>query len=113
MDLDDVEWTGAHKASIEALRAGRCHLAAIDAVTWAHLGGAGLTVVGSGPRIPCLPLVTAASSSDSVLAELRAALRSAVSDPALAAVCNTLRIRGFVERDLADYEEVSALVQLG
>ena len=111
--LDDVEWTGAHVASIEALRNGRCHLAAIDAVTWAHLGGPALTVVGRGPRIPCLPLVTAASTSDSVLAELRTALRSAVNDPAAAAVCATLRIRGFVERHLTDYEGVSALVQLG
>ena len=48
-----------------------------------------------------------------MLAELRAALRSAVSDPAMADVCATLKIRGFVERDLADYEGLSALVELG
>ena len=70
-------------------------------------------MVGSGPRIPCLPLVTAASTTDAVLGQLRAALGSAVSDPALAEVCRTLKIRGFVEREMADYEGVSALVQLG
>jgi ABC-type phosphate/phosphonate transport system substrate-binding protein len=111
--LHEVEWTGAHAASIEAVRSGRCHLAAIDAVSWAHLGGPGLTVVGSCPRIPCLPLVTAMSSSDAVLGELRAALRAAVGDPAMAAVCNTLKIRSFLERDLADYEGLCESLQLG
>lgn len=111
--MNEVEWTGSHAASIEALRDGRCHLAAIDAVSWAHLRGPGLSVVGSGPRIPCLPLVTAASSTDVVLGELRAALRSAVNDPALATARDALKIRGFVERELADYRPVSALVQLG
>jgi len=110
--LDQIEWTRSHAVSIEALRQGRCHLAAIDAVSWAHLDGAGLMVVGNGPRIPCLPLVTAATSTDALVSDLRAALRSAVGDQALAAVCRTLKIRGFVERDLVDYKGVSGLVPL-
>ena len=56
-----VEWTGAHAVSIEAIRDGRCQLAAIDAVSLAHLGSRGLSIVGQCPRIPCLPLVTSRS----------------------------------------------------
>jgi ABC-type phosphate/phosphonate transport system substrate-binding protein len=110
--LETVEWTGSHAVSIDTLRQGRAHLAAIDAVSWAHLGGPGLSIVGHCPRIPCLPLVTSRSSSDAVLGELRQALGVTVSDPAMAAVCSTLKVRAFLERDLADYEGVSKLVEL-
>jgi ABC-type phosphate/phosphonate transport system substrate-binding protein len=110
--LDDVEWTGAHVASVEALRRGRVHVAAIDAVSLAHLGGEGLFVVGRGPRIPCLPLVASGSSSDEMVDELRAALTAAVRDPALADACATLKIRDFVVRDLTDYEGLSELAEL-
>jgi ABC-type phosphate/phosphonate transport system substrate-binding protein len=111
--LDAVEWTGAHAASIDALRDGRAQLAAIDAVSWAHLGaGTGLSVVGYGPRIPCLPLVTSGSSTDAVVNELRLALGAAVRDSALADACSRLKIRDFLERDLADYEGLSELAEL-
>jgi ABC-type phosphate/phosphonate transport system substrate-binding protein len=112
VQLDAVEWTGAHAASIEAIRDGRCQLAAIDAVSLAHLGSGGLSIVGQCPRIPCLPLVTSRSTSDAVFGVLRAALAASVGDPAMAATCATLKIRGFLERELADYEGVSDLVEL-
>jgi ABC-type phosphate/phosphonate transport system substrate-binding protein len=110
--LDTAEWTGSHAASIEVLRSGRAHLAAIDAVTWAHIGTDELTVVGSGPRIRCLPLVTARSSTDATVEELRAALGETMRDPSMASVCATLKIRTFLERDLADYEGLSGLAEL-
>ena len=112
--LEAVEWTGAHAASIEALREGRVQLAAIDAVSWVHLGGAdsGLSVVGHGPRIPCLPLITSRSSSDAMVGELRRGLGATVRDPAMAEACATLRIRDFLARDLADYEGISELAEL-
>jgi ABC-type phosphate/phosphonate transport system substrate-binding protein len=110
--LDNVEWTGSHAASIDAVRQGRCHLASIDAVTWSHLGGPGLSIIGQGPRVPCLPLVTSRSSSSTVVHELRRSLAAAVNDPAMAETCSTLKIRSFLERDLADYEGVSNLVEL-
>jgi ABC-type phosphate/phosphonate transport system substrate-binding protein len=110
---ETVVWTGSHAASIDALREGRAHLAAIDAVSWAHLGaGTALSVVGHGPRIACLPLVTSGSSTDAVVDELRLALTAAVRDAALAESCAALKIRGFVERDLADYEGLSELAEL-
>ncbi len=110
--LDVVEWTGSHAASIEAVSESRADLASIDAVSWAHLGGRGLSVVGSGPRVPCLPLVTSRSSTVAVVGELRRAFAAAVCDPAVAEACASLKIRGFLDRTLADYEKLSALVQL-
>jgi ABC-type phosphate/phosphonate transport system substrate-binding protein len=110
--LDDVEWTGSHAASLAAVLAHRCHLAAIDAVSWVHLGGDGLSIVGQGPRIPCLPLVTSQSSSPEVVEELRGALAAAVSDPAMAGTCSTLKIRRFLRRDLADYQGLSEMAQV-
>jgi ABC-type phosphate/phosphonate transport system substrate-binding protein len=109
--LDRIEWTGAHAVSVEALRSGQVHLAAIDAVSWVHLGGPGLglAVVGQGPRIPCLPLITAGSSSDDVVAELRSSFAATVDDPAMAEICATLKIRDFLVRELADYEGISGL----
>ncbi len=113
VEFDAVEWTGSHAASVDAVRHGRSDLASIDAVSWAHLGETGLTVVGHGPRVPCLPLVTSGSMAIEVVDDLRRAFEAAVSSPAMADTCATLRIRGFVRRRLADYEGLSALAQLG
>jgi ABC-type phosphate/phosphonate transport system substrate-binding protein len=109
--LDAVTWTGTHALSVEALRQGANHLASIDAVSWEFLDHTGLSVVGRGPRIPCLPLVTARSSG-AVIGELRSALFDAVHDPQLADACATLRIRDFLERDLADYGQIVELAEL-
>jgi ABC-type phosphate/phosphonate transport system substrate-binding protein len=110
---EQVMWTGSHAASVDAVRRRRAHLASIDAVSWAHLDGSGLSIVGHGPLVPCLPLVTSGSSTDVVFGELRAALTATVRDPAMADVCATLKIRDFLVRDLADYEGLPALAELG
>ena len=112
VQLDAVTWTGAHAVSVETVRQGSAHLASIDAVSWEFLDHSGLSVVGRGPRIPCLALVTPRSSSDAVLGELRSALIDAVRDPQLADACSTLRICGFLERDLADYGRIVELAEL-
>src|SRR3954447_15895298 len=58
-----VRWTGAHVASLAALRAGEADIASIDPVSFRLLAAlepahvAGLHVVGHGPRVPCLPLI--------------------------------------------------------
>ena len=111
--LDAVEWTGSHASSVDAVRNGRADLAAIDSVSWTHLDTTGLSVVGHGPRIPCLPLVTSSRSTDAVVTELRRGFADAVSDPSMAATCASLRIRGFLDRELADYQPVSAMMQTG
>ncbi|HEY0520431.1 MAG TPA: PhnD/SsuA/transferrin family substrate-binding protein [Ilumatobacteraceae bacterium] len=110
--LDRVLCTGAHLASLEAVRSGRAHLAAIDAISFAHLGGDGVTVVGHGPRVPCLPLVTAMSSSDATVDELRSAFAASVRDPRLADACAALKIRDFIVRDLSDYQGISKLTEV-
>jgi ABC-type phosphate/phosphonate transport system substrate-binding protein len=111
--LDNVTWTGAHALSVESLRQGSAQLASIDSVSWEFLDHRGISVVGHGPRVPCLPLVTSRASSDSVLGELRGALADAVRDPQLAESCRTLKIRSYLDRDLADYEKITELVELG
>ena len=113
VELTAVEWTGSHAASVEAVRQGRADLASIDAVSWAHLADTGLSVVGHGPRVPCLPLVSSGSFGVDVVDQLRRAFDSVVSSPPMAEVCAMLRIRGFVSRQLADYEALSQLAQLG
>ena len=112
VSLDAVEWTGSHASSVEAVRLGRADLAAIDSVSWTHIDTTGLSVVGRGPRIPCLPLVTSRSSTETVVGELRRGFAAAVSDPSMASTCAALRIRGFLDRELADYQYVSGLMPL-
>jgi ABC-type phosphate/phosphonate transport system substrate-binding protein len=111
--LPHVVWTGSHVASVDAVRAGRAALASIDAVTWAHLDRGDLRVVGSGPRVPCLPLVTSRSTLPGMLRELRDAFAIGVQDPDLADDRAELTIRAFVERDLSDYEPLVRLAPVG
>jgi ABC-type phosphate/phosphonate transport system substrate-binding protein len=110
--LDRVDWTGSHAASVDAVRVGVADVASIDAVSWAHREHNGLFVIGNGPQVPCLPLVTSVSSP-SVTGELRQAFAAAVSDPLLSDTCTVLKIRGFVERDLSDYKGLFGLAELG
>jgi len=100
--------TGSHLGSVRAVAEGRADVASIDAVTWALISSLepelvrSLSVVGSGPLVPCLPLVVPLRHVAHV-EELRSAFTVTVADPAAAAACSTLRIRGFVPRDLDDY----------
>lgn len=107
--------TGAHLQSVRALADGRADVASIDAVTWSHVChleaslAAGLRVIGEGPRVPCLPIVAGWRHASEVPA-LRAAFAAAVADPAAAAACATLRIRGFMPLEFADYAPLRTLV---
>ena len=96
--------TGAHIVSIRAVADGAAEAAAIDAVTWrlaqsvepkAH----GLTVFGSTPSTPGLPLITA---PDRDPAPYRRALSRAAAHHAQDS--GPLGLRGFVPFDLADYQ---------
>ncbi|MEO7371682.1 MAG: PhnD/SsuA/transferrin family substrate-binding protein [Ilumatobacteraceae bacterium] len=111
--VENVEVTTAHARSVEAVRAGRCHLASIDSVSWSFLDQTGLFVVGHGPRVPSLPLVMATAMPEPLVTELRVALAAAVADPATAAVRAVLRIRGFLVRELTDYQGVAQLLEVG
>lgn len=106
--------TGAHVASLHAVAERRADLASIDSKSFEFaleidaLLGARLHVVGHGPVVPALPLITSRAFADR-RDEFRAALAGAVSDPALAGVSAALRIGSFVPFDLADYLELEAL----
>lgn len=106
--------TGSHVASLHAVADRRADLASIDAMSFefaletdARLG-ARLQIVGHGPVVPALPLITARAFAHR-RDEFRAALAGAASDPALASVCAALRIGSFVPFDLADYLPLEAL----
>ena len=107
-EVGEVIVTGAHKDSLREMQAGRVDLAIIDALTFALMSDVrpsaveGVTVIGSGPRIPCTPLVTAQAA---LVEPIREALppvlaRLAVEAPS---VLRALRILAFVEHSDDDY----------
>ena len=108
--------TGSHVASLVALRSGRAVVAAIDGVTYALLARDqpemldGLVVVGSGPRVPCLPIIGARTWDRERVEVVRAALRAALMRPELAVARATLLIQRFVPLDATDYAPLLGLV---
>lgn len=96
-----VSVTGSHLASAEAVAWGAADLAAIDAVTWAHLRRHRpaltfrLRVLGWTERTPGLPLITAATTGRDTLQALRRALTDVAADPQLAQARETLLLDGF------------------
>lgn len=79
----DILLTGAHAASLDAVRGGRAACAAIDCVTWHHLGpegSAGLRILGGTPTAPALPFIAAAGTDDATLGRLRHALVEAIAE---------------------------------
>jgi ABC-type phosphate/phosphonate transport system substrate-binding protein len=100
--------TGGHRASLVAIADGTADAAAIDCVTFGNIQRhaperlGGLRILAETPKTPGLPLITRAAASDAEVATLRAALDSAVADPAMAA----LGIRGFAMLAEADYDAV-------
>ena len=102
--------TGSHLASVAAVRNGDADLAAVDGVTIAllrtHRPAAldGLHIVGHGPLVPTLPLITASD-----VHVVRAAIVAALDDAATADARHALLIDRFVPLELEDYEGVTAL----
>lgn len=110
-----VTWTGAHVESMAAVARGDADLAAIDGVTWALLGRhrpsavAGLGVVGHGPSVLSLPLVTRFAAD---VPRLRAAVVGALADPGSVDALEALGIAGFCPLDAADYDVLLPLGDL-
>ncbi len=108
-----VRWTGAHLESLREVRDGAADVASIDAVTFElarrHRPALveGLVVVGRGPAVPALPLVTVADRSDAAVAELQAALAGAVR--AAPAAAEAACVAAFVPLAFADYEPLLEL----
>jgi ABC-type phosphate/phosphonate transport system substrate-binding protein len=105
-----VVHTGAHLASIAAVRSGAADVASIDGMTWAYqqrddpASLAGLEVLARGPWVPGLPVILPGAASDQALEEWRAAFAEGTQDPALVDTLDELMIDAFVPLDLADYD---------
>lgn len=111
----EVVITGSHAASLAAVADGKADIASLDAVTWALSTlyrpelTAQVTVVGHGPRVPCLPLIAGRSVTDERAAQLRVAFAEAVAAPAAAPIRAATLIERFVPLDRSEYDVVRSL----
>ena len=109
----EVRVTGSHLASAEAVAGGTADLAALDAVTWAHLGrlrptlAAQLRVLTWSAESPGLPLITSRQTDEATLAAIARALAEVSRDPRLASARRELMLDGFI--DLPEARYLSAL----
>lgn len=107
-------FTGAHAASMAAVRDGTADVCAIDCVTHALLARhdpertAGLRQIGYTASAPGLPYVTAAATPVDTVRRLRAAIREAFADPALAEPRKALFLADAVALTISDYDEIEA-----
>ena len=107
--------TGAHAASMEAVRCERADVCAVDCVTWAlharHRPSAlgGLEVIRYTEPAPGLPFVTAGDVSDATFASIREALRRAFVRPDLAETRDALLVSGLSILPADAYEPLLAM----
>lgn len=107
--------TASHAASAQRVATGEADVAAIDAVSFAHLErhepgvARQLRTIGWTPPAVGLPLVTSIDSSPGDIRALRSALRSVATDPALAVTRAALLIDGF---DVARPGRYEALLKI-
>ena len=107
--------TGAHAASIDAVREGRADVCAVDCVTWALLARyrpsalAGLEVIQHTEPAPGLPFVTAGDVSAAAVASIRAALARAFARADIAGAREALLICGLTVLSVDAYEPLLAM----
>ena len=107
--------TGAHAASIAAVRDGRADVCSVDCVTWALLARyrpsalTGLRVLAFTERMPGLPFVTAGDCSDASLDAIRRALGRAFACPDLAETRESLLICGLSVQSVDAYEPLLSM----
>jgi ABC-type phosphate/phosphonate transport system substrate-binding protein len=107
--------TGAHRASLEAVRSGTADLAAIDCVSLALFQQEnrqvldGLRICGYTALAPGLPLVTSLQTPPALVAALQTALGDAMDAHGLADARTTLLIGGFETVALPAYNAIQAM----
>ncbi|MDO6415023.1 PhnD/SsuA/transferrin family substrate-binding protein [Sphingomonas sp. BIUV-7] len=107
--------TGSHVASARLVATGGADVAAIDAVSFAHLErdepetARRLRTIGWTIASPGLPLVTSPATTARELAALREALAAVATDPALAEARALLFLDGFDILDPAAYEAIRTI----
>jgi len=106
----EVALTGSHLASAEAVAGGAADVAALDAVSYAHLRrlrprlARRLRVLEWSARTPGLPLITAAGAEAATVGALREALAEVAAAPKLAEVRDALLLDRFASLPPSDYQ---------
>ena len=109
--------TGGHRKSIAAVREGRADFAAIDRVTYAALQQVApqeialLRIIAQTAPCPALPYVTRRDIAESDLEKLRAGIRAAMIDPALAGPRAAMLLAGFKFVPLQAYDRILEMEQ--
>jgi ABC-type phosphate/phosphonate transport system substrate-binding protein len=104
--------TGGHRRSVAAVREGRADIAAIDCVSYAGLWQlapqevAPLRIIARSASAPALPFVTRRDIAPADLERLRAGLRAAMTDPALAGPRAAMQICGLEIVPLQAYDRL-------
>ena len=107
--------TGAHAASVEAVRDGRADVCSVDCVTWALLARhrpsalRGLRVLAFTEPVPGLPFVTASDCPVGTVGAIRHALRRAFDRPDLAETREALLICGLSVLPVDAYDPLLAM----
>ena len=111
----EVRISGSHLESVRMLSRGEADVASIDSVTLAHLKRiypeiiSNLFVICTGPLVPCLPIITHSSTTDSQLQQIRDAFMHATQDKSISHALEALFIGGFDALEIEDYLPVRAL----
>jgi ABC-type phosphate/phosphonate transport system substrate-binding protein len=109
--------TGAHRASLEAVRSGAADIAAIDCVSLALFQREnrqvleGLRICGYTALSPGLPLITSLQTAPALLSALQTTLHAAMEVDSLADARAALCITGFETVSLAAYDAIPAMEQ--
>lgn len=109
--------TGGHRKSVAAVREGRADIAAIDCVTYAGLEAlepqeiAPLRIIARSASAPALPFVTRRDIAPADLEKLRAGLRAAMADPALAETRAAMLLAGVEIVPLQAYDRLLEMEQ--
>ncbi len=110
--FSEVLVSGGHRNSMTMVAEGEADLAAVDCVTYALITASepdlagGLRVLTSSRLAPGLPFVTHGGADDALIARLRAALRSALAEPAGAEAREALLLSGVVDTNEDDYDAI-------
>lgn len=113
--FENVIVTGSHMESLRSVAENRADVAAIDCVSFAHIGKfaphltGGLKILTWTRESPNLPFVTSRETDEYTLAALRHALAEISFDPGLASVRELLMIDGF---ELVPFEQYQSILEM-
>ena len=113
----DIRLTGAHAASLAAVRSGAADCAAIDCVTWALMAQCvpealkGLDILAASPPVPALPFITGQGRDNATILALRQSLVAATADPQAAAARQSLCLAGIATTEASAYQRIRDMLR--